>query len=80
MATIMKNNKSKKLLHYDRQSDVFYIGLKSGDEEEYVEIAPGVGVEMDENGQVLGIEILNASKVFQPIVKSIGQKSLSSAK
>ncbi|MFY9463131.1 MAG: DUF2283 domain-containing protein [Candidatus Sungiibacteriota bacterium] len=75
----MKNHKSKKLIHYDRQSDVFYIWLKSGDEEEYVEIAPGVGVEMDENGQVLGIEILNASKVFQPIVKSIGRKSLSPA-
>jgi uncharacterized protein YuzE len=67
MAKIMKQAKSKKLMHYDRASDVFYIGIQRGVEEEYVEVAPGVNVELNENGQVIGIEILNASKVFQPV-------------
>lgn len=66
----MKNIKAKKLLHYDHESDVFYIGLRGGDEDEYVEVAPGVGVELDEKGQVLGIEILNASKLLQPLLAS----------
>lgn len=72
----MKNMKAKKLVHYDRESDVFSIGMK-GIEEEYVEVMPGIGAELDENGRVVGIEILNASKIFQPIAKSIRQKTLS---
>jgi len=63
----MKQSKPKKLMHYDRASDVFYIGIQEGGEEEYVEVAPGVNVELSEKGRVIGIEILNASKVFQPI-------------
>ncbi len=78
-SNIMKNIKAKKLVHYDRESDVFYIGMK-GIEEEYVEVAPGIGAELDENGRVIGIEILNASKVFQPMIKSIGQKALATIK
>ena len=70
----MKNIKEKKLFHYDQESDVFYIGLRRGDEDEYVEVAPGVGVELDENGQVLGIEILNASKLLQPVLSSSSRR------
>ncbi len=66
----MKNLKAKKLVHYDRESDVFYIGLRGGEEDEYVEVAPGVGVELNEDGQVIGIEILNASKLLQPLFAS----------
>ena len=75
----MKNIKSKKLIHYDQESDVFYIGMK-GIEEECVEVSPGINVELNENGKVVGIEILNASKIFQPIVRSIKQKDLSMAR
>ncbi|MEK7099424.1 MAG: DUF2283 domain-containing protein [Patescibacteria group bacterium] len=70
----MKKSKQKKVMHYDRESDVFFIGMK-GQEEEYVEVAPGVGVELDANGAVIGIEILNASKVFKPIMRSFSEKS-----
>lgn len=66
----MKNSKQKiqnKIINYDRKSDVFYIGIKSGLEEECIEIAPGVNVEINGNGEVIGIEILNASKIFKLI-------------
>lgn len=65
MAKVIK--KSKKIVHYDAQSDALYFGIRSGAEEEYVEVAPGVGVERDGKGNILGIEILNASKVMRPV-------------
>ena len=61
-------------MHYDRASDVFYIGIQGGAEEEYVEVAPGVSVELGEDGKVIGIEILNASKVFRPVSQVSSQK------
>ncbi len=71
----MKKIKSKNIVHYDFASDVFYMGIKQGKEEECVEIAPGVSVEIDEQGGVIGIEILNASKVFKPISNSLQRKA-----
>jgi uncharacterized protein YuzE len=72
MAKTMK--KSKKLMHYDSNSDVFYIGVQGGVEEEYVEVAPGVNVELGEDGKVIGIEILNASKVFRPVAQQVSSQ------
>jgi len=46
-----------------------------GEEEEYVEVAPGVGVELDANGAVIGIEILNASEVLKPIAQTFRKKA-----
>mgnify|MGYP001602781818 CR=1 FL=1 len=63
----LKQRKQNKMMNYDRKADVFYIGIKSGQEEECVEIAPGVNAEVDENGEVIGIEILNASEVLRPV-------------
>lgn len=61
----------KQLVNYDPKSDVLYIVAKKGKEEEFVEIAPGVNVELDENGKVIGIEILNASNFLKPVAKSL---------
>ena len=60
----MNNSKSKKIINYDPQSDVLYLGVKRGIEEEFVEVAPGVNIELDAKDQVIGVEILNASKVI----------------
>jgi uncharacterized protein YuzE len=65
------NNKPK--VNYDPKSDVIYIVAKKGKEEEFVEIAPGISVELDENGKVIGIEILNASNFLKPIAKPLYQ-------
>ncbi|OIO44274.1 MAG: hypothetical protein COY72_02090 [Candidatus Nealsonbacteria bacterium CG_4_10_14_0_8_um_filter_35_10] len=70
----MKN--SKKIINYDPKSDVLYIGVKKGVEEEFVEISPGINIELDSNGQVIGIEILNASRVFKPIVRPLQKQIL----
>lgn len=74
MKNIQPKNQ-KKVFHYDLESDVFYIGIKKGFEEKCIEVAPGVNVELDENGRVIGVEILNASKVFK-LAKSLKKKTL----
>ncbi len=69
----------KKIINYDFKSDVLYIGVKKGIEEEFVEISPGINVELDQNGKVIGIEILNASKVLKPVVKPLQKQILEPA-
>lgn len=58
----MKRTKQK--IYYDKKTDVLWLNIKSGSEEQYSEVAPGIGVELGKNGELLGIEILNASKVI----------------
>jgi len=66
--------RNKKLVNYDSQSDVLYIVTRKGAEESVMEIAPGVNVELDEKGEIIGIEILRASKFFKPIAKPLYQQ------
>ena len=68
----MEENMSKKpIVNYDTVSDVLYIVTRKGAEEESVEVAPGIHVELDEKGEVIGIEILNASACFKPVAKPL---------
>lgn len=62
-------------MHYDKESDVLYLGVKKGAEEEFAEVAPGVNVELDKAGRVIGVEVLNASRVLAPITKSLRSAS-----
>jgi len=66
-----KNMTKKPLINYDYESDVLYIVGKKAVEEEFIEVAPGINVELDDRGQVIGIEILNASKCLKPIAKPL---------
>ena len=61
----------KSFINYDYKSDVLYIAAKKGTEEELIEIAPGINVELDDKGQVIGVEILNASKCLKHIAKPL---------
>lgn len=61
----------KSLINYDDKTDVLYIVAKKGYEEEFIEIAPGINVELDDKGQVIGIEIQNASKCLKQIAKPL---------
>lgn len=70
----MANNK-RQFVHYDPEADVIAFYLGKGREEEFVEIAPNVAVEYDEKGSVIGIEIINASKVLRPFLRSFEKRS-----
>lgn len=67
----MKIKKQNKIIHYDKDGDVLYLGAQKGFEEEYIEIAPGIGIEFDEKGKAIGVEILNASRVMKPVSRSL---------
>lgn len=58
--------KTNQKIYYDKKTDVLWLNIKSGPLEKYNEISPGVAVELDKNGELLGVEILNASKVLGP--------------
>ena len=66
--------KKKPFVNYDPNSDVLYIVTRPGSEEEFVEIAPGIHVELDGKGKVIGIEVLHASKVFKSVAKPLSQQ------
>ena len=49
-------------LNYDQETDMLYIGLRSGPSAESEEIAPGFVLDFDTEGNVVGIEIEEASR------------------
>lgn len=61
---------SRPTVHYDPQSDVLYFLVRDGEEERFVEVAEGVNVELDQEGQLLGVEILNASRFLRATIGS----------
>lgn len=71
--------KTNQKIYYDKKTDVLWFNIKTGLEEEYKEVAPGVNLELDKNGELLGIEILNASKVLGPKLKAREKASQNTA-
>ena len=51
---------------YDEKMDALYIRLKESHYEESDEIKDGVILDYDKNGNIIGIEILDASAYMQP--------------
>ncbi|CAM8655089.1 COG5428 Uncharacterized conserved small protein [Oxalobacteraceae bacterium] len=49
-------------IEYDQQADAMYIRLRAGKVIESEEVRPGVVLDFDDQGQVLGIEMLDVSK------------------
>lgn len=66
----------KLIINYDKKSDVFYIVVREGYEEEHKEVAPGIFVELDKKGNLLGVEILNASQNVGKFFKNNFQSQL----
>ena len=55
--------------HYDKESDSLLIPIKEGEEESFEEIIPGVKLELNEAGEIIGIEILKASRFMKKVVE-----------
>ena len=67
----MRKKIKEPLIRYDSKADALYILTRKGSEEEVIEMAPGVNLELNEQGGVIGIEILNASRLFRGVTKSM---------
>lgn len=55
-----------KIIHYDPKADAVYIELAKGKYEISREISSSVIVDEDKNGKILGVEVLDVSKVLGP--------------
>lgn len=54
--------------HYDKESDSLYISLKEGEEERFEEVVPEIHLEFDKNNEMIGIEILKASRFTENVM------------
>lgn len=58
---------------YDEEEDVLYLA-KESEEAEVVEISPGVNMELDSNGNLIGVELFKASRMFKNVLKLMEKK------
>ena len=60
-------------IHYDKETDSLYIDLSSNKSIDSKEIADGVVVDFDTEGNIVGIDIDQASKIvdFQELVSNL---------
>jgi len=63
-----------KKYQYDKESDSLYICIKEGEEDRYEEVVPGINVEYDDKDEIIGIEIIKASRFSNPQKKLIKLK------
>ena len=63
-------------VRYDPEQDILYLA-QEGWEEECVEIHPGVNLELDGNGDPIGVEIMRASQLLKPVMASLTENSAS---
>jgi uncharacterized protein YuzE len=58
---------------YDDQEDILYLG-REGQEEEVVELSPNVNMELDKAGNLIGVEVFQASQLFKDVIKQMDKK------
>jgi uncharacterized protein YuzE len=58
---------------YDEEEDILYLA-KKGEEAEVVELSPGVNMELDSKGNLIGVELFKASHMFKNVLKSMEKK------
>lgn len=59
--------KKKAKIYYDKAVDALWIRIKKGVESDSQELAPGLTLEYNDKGEVIGIELLNASEILASI-------------
>ena len=65
---MIRGIKERPKVDYDVGSDTLYIFMKEGAEEEFVEVADGVSIELNTRKEIIGIEILHASEILEPLL------------
>ena len=67
-------NKTK--MKYFKDDDIIHINISDGMETNSVELSPNITAEIDENGELIGIEILNASTFVRDSILETAQAKL----
>ena len=60
-------------VYYDEAEDPLYLA-KEGKEAEVVELSPGVNMELDDKGNLIGVELFKASLMFKNVLKPMEKK------
>lgn len=60
-------------VYYDEAEDILFLG-REGQEAEVVEVSPGVNMELDAKGKLIGVEVFGASRLFKDILLPMGKK------
>ncbi len=60
-----------KKYNYDKESDSLFIYLKEGEEESFEEIVPGINIELNEKEEIIGVEILKATRFIKNLREDI---------
>ena len=63
-------------MRYFQQEDILYLLISEGEEAGSVELSPNITAELDEQGELLGIEILEASKFMRDFLLDSVQAKL----
>lgn len=53
-------------IEYDPEADALYIQIREANPDDNIDIEEGVTVDVDEDGHIVGLEILDASKRLSP--------------
>jgi len=68
---------NKTTMKYFQEDDVLHITIAKGPEASSVELEPNITAELDDKGELIGIEILNASKYLRDsLLESVQAKIL----
>jgi uncharacterized protein YuzE len=60
-------------ISYDENEDILYLA-KEGLEHEILELSPGVNLELDDSGKLIGVEVFKASHLFRDVIKLMGKR------
>ena len=64
---------NKTIMTYFKKDDIIHLIISDGKESGSIEICPNVTAELDENGELIGIEILNASTFIRDSILESAQ-------
>jgi len=68
---------NKPKLSYFDQEDILHLAISEGEEVNSIELSPNITAELNEKGELIGIEILNASTfVRDTIMEGVQAKVL----
>ena len=63
-------------INYYKEEDIMHIVISEGPERGSAEISPNITLELDENREIIGIEILEASKYIRDSILETAQAKL----
>ena len=70
----MTMNKTK--MAYFEKEDILHLTISDGPEVQSVEISPNITVELDRNGEIIGVEIIKASTFIRDSILDSSQIKL----